>query len=659
MKRSMWFLVALLVILPTLAQAQDLSHKLSDKTVVYAKIDLGTVMTQGEKYIEFIDGELSGSIVGNMDKLIATLKKLGAKNNFEPKLFDHLKETSVYMVLMAKEEPETVIETYRSPKWDPDTGQIIPGEFDESSYESVKEYTFSLVIESTDELAGDFLAQFLKLQDTLAEKKPEDNSLLWSEVEVPHGKMMKNEENDTFGHYGPYLVFSDCTPKELWANLAAPAENNLAGTALAKSFAAKSQPAIGTMLVNLGQLIKTLEDSLHEDLKEAEEALAAAADDEQEKEWAQYRVNSAREGLETYLRFKELFSLQQINFLGMNGLLDTTEEKISAEFEFALHFNGEISEALKLFLDSGHSLTVPSFINDDGMLFMGRIAYSDIMKLILENLPKDARDAMTQQDEGMSQQFGIGFMDALKLFAGDFYLSMDFGMKTISTWEWDPETGQANQVEKEEMLPDLLFFVGLTDAEKTEKVLSTVYEKMVEQMGPVVKKVTIEESTVYLFGEGVEEEGFEPDGLTSYAAVVIDRYWCVGSKARITDLLKRAKAGENGVSEELKAILTKHPNANFLMVIQKEYAERLAKLQQENVNEEMVDGIMDQIQNMTLDFEDEALEKEFRETLTALFKDFTSLGEKAQAIEQNTGVVHGKYEGDFYRIFTKNEARKK
>ncbi len=121
-RRVLLSLAVFAVLIPAAVRAAEEPASLAaslpaDKTVAYVHLDLQRTLDQASKGLVFLDPTAAEKIQFQVKDLYSMVRELAAHYDVKPSLLDHLAETDVYLVVIAKGEPETTVHTIKTPKY--------------------------------------------------------------------------------------------------------------------------------------------------------------------------------------------------------------------------------------------------------------------------------------------------------------------------------------------------------------------------------------------------------------------------------------------------------------------------------------------------------------------------------------------------------------
>jgi hypothetical protein len=642
------------------ARAGDLAEKLPKDTLIYFQVDVRRLLDEGHRYNKLVSADAAEGLAAELVELHKAVKELAAGYEFTPALLDKILDAKVYVVWMAKAEPEIMTHTYKMPKRDLKTRQPT-GEFEERSYTSTNTTTLSLVIETTDEAAGEFMVQLKALRERLQNKETDPKkkeSLGWKEVKVDHGEMISEvKASSTIGRSGQYLVLSDCQPKELWAALAAKPAATLADTDLYQRYTKAKTRSVALFLLNIEAMIARHEADLKKDIdeakKEAEKAGNPAGKEAAQTNW---RSERAERELQQYQFFKKLFSLDQIGQLGINLATDATEKSFAVETSVAVRLGDKLSPAVRNILDGGRKLQVPEVGEQNGLALFLRAGAKEILKDVVASMDEKMAAGFNEGMAEMKTSIGYNLPELVEHLAGDGYLFLNLVEKEREKRSWNREQKKWETTTVKEPMPELLVLLGLNDREAFVKAMTTIVSTASADpgMARMIKKRTYQGTDVFVVGFLKNDDAL-PDGLSSYAVVAVDRYLSFGTWDEVTGLIRRTKAAEKGANQKLTAALALYPESNLLLCAAKPFFEKMNKA---SSRKDFIDEINREIDQATLPLADEKLTVKIKTSLKNSWKHIIALSEKSQALAQDLMVVHGQFQGGLYELKASSELKK-
>jgi len=671
--RALQAVVVVLALVPALAIAQADEDALAgrlpaDETVFYVEGNLQELLQEGRDLLAFVDPEQAEKIVFQLRELHDILREFCAGYEFRPTLLERVHEVKPYFVILAKDEPEIKVHTWQSPKWDRQTGEPIPGEFEEHSYTQRKSHTTSLILRAPDEETAANLMEELK---ALMDRQEVDRA----EVEVERGEMFcgPDEAEPYFGRLGAYLVLSDSQPRELWAALMETPEQTVSDTPLYRRFATAERTPQALMTVNIQRLIQQTEQDLKRAVEEAEKKQAEGADDEEEEMFGGgFELMIANAAYKAFLVQKRLFSLDQCLQIGASTHVSASEDRVLQDVRGVFSHGESISAMLEEILTGSGAFHVPPVGEGERMCMMVRAnpkaIYDEFLKAMATSDPGTAM-AIAGGLAAMRAELGVDLGEILALAAGDAYVFIDIVEKEIDVREWNfPMEGGEEPVEPEltwrkekATVPEVTILLGVNDAHAAGEMLSGIFTTLSGEgeTSQGVGKRVYQETDVFCFGPGAAEEDTYPDGLTAFALTIVDRYVTFGSWDHVTSIIRQVKSGEGETDQELEEIIARNADANFIAVVPKAFQEKVQKTMRDGEEEANVfDALLEGLENEDFDMEDQQLAERLRNTLRELIGALKVVTEKAPPMTMATGVFTGVHRGTFYEIQATSDVSK-
>ncbi len=669
LKRAARILVVFVVLLPVAALAQPPEGALAgnlptQKTALYAEMDVGAILVEGQKALVFIDREAGQKVVYQVTNLYGLLRELSASYEFQPSLFDKIMDTKLYFVVMAKDEPEVKVHKYQVPRYDPETYERIPGEFEERTSTETKNYVFSMVLATPDEqTAANFMDEFKAYLDRENEKSPDSGDFDRVEIEVERGELIGDPEGEqTLGRLGQYIIISNGKPAELWAALMVPPQDTVSDTPAYGRFTGGDRKPQGLLMVNIQLLVKKAEDDLKRELEEAQKEYAAK-EGGGEEQWSQesWRVLSAKNAYTAFRIYKELLSLDQCRQVGASFYFSATEDRAFRHFKGLLAHGENISPVLEELLSGSGAFTLPAIGKADTITIMARVSLKRIHDEAVNWLRASYPVEAAQFDAAMAamkMQIGADVGEMLALLASDLYAFIDVVEKEreVREYVFDEETGEPKFVTEKKMatLPEVTLLCGLSDPQAAGQMLSTIFTTLAGdlQFNQMVKKRTYQETDVFCIGMEVTKPETYPDGLTSFAMTIVDRYLSFGSWEHVTTVIRRMKSETKEADKLLGEIVQKHADSNFLAVVPKAFQQKVQKLaaKARGMDEDPFDMLLEGLESWQPELEDEELGGKIKAALSELILAAKAMQEKSLALEPEAAVVSGTHEGAFYVI---------
>ncbi|MFO8007604.1 MAG: hypothetical protein R6V05_07720 [Candidatus Brocadiia bacterium] len=626
----------------------------ADRAVLFGRLNLGRVLDQAATGLQLVDEEAGGKIIYNVNRLHELTKELAANYGFEPMLLDRLPECEVYLAVLSLDEPIVRTRTMRHQKFDPETGEYIPGEFEEVEYTEESNYLTSLVVGTPGEdVARNFVEECRELFDFLKESQPEADLGERREIEVEQGALIGSTEHaETVGWIKNYVVISEGEPTDLWAAVMAPASEPVAQTAAFRRIGEMQLPRQAYLLVNLGALVRRTEEGMAEALAQAEEELSGQSG-------AAWQLQMMRQSYEAFLKTKEILSLDQIRHAAAAMTAEVTSDGSHSIGLGLLSHAEPIGPVLTELLEGSGSFQPPPGVAEDRAAIMARVdlkkIYDEVAQVLRpESAPQGPNmfDMMMQQ---MRMQLGTDLGGILGLLASDMYAFIGVSREQIEVpVDFDEETGEVTTEQREVLLPKVNMVWGVRDHSEASEALGDIFSRLSEnpQLSGVVKKRTYMGNDVYCVGMGVADEETYPDGRTSFALVVVGRYLTMGGWDYVTGVVRRAQDTAGGDSE-LLAVVEQHPEANLLAVVPRSLQEKVRDLTQNMAEQQDPwEMIIEQLRAADLELEDPELEREIKQALEEIILAGQVINEKQAEIMPRQTVMTGQHSGQFYELRT-------
>ncbi|MCK6472125.1 MAG: hypothetical protein L6R28_10295 [Planctomycetes bacterium] len=673
MRRTLCILcLAAAALAPASVRAEeDLAGKLPRGSIFFLKLDAKGIVEHVGKYLELLDPEQGGKFKYQVGVTREAMKEWSAAHEFKPLLFDQLEALKAFVVVMAKKAPEIKKHTYKVPKYNEETGEQIEGQFEEQVYEEKLEYTTSMIVESTEEVAEDFVTQFKALQERLKEKEPEKKNHEYKKVDVDQGELIQQAEGtSTLGRMGRHLIFSDANPAELWSALMAPPEGKLSESPLYQRFAQSESTGVCRAFLNTAELFKRHEAGLVADLDKATKAAAeappkqnapSAEEDEEPVDAVQWEKARAEQELKAFRMLNKLFGLDKWNTLGgdVNFFCDGKVARTGGVL--SMHFDEGLTPAMQAILTGGEAFVAPEVGDRDQMAWMFRIAPSGVLKAVQESMEPDDANMFTLQMGMMKGAVGYDLGEILAQLAGDVYLFLDVEKKDHPVTEYDMETEQFVTKTVNGPVPKFMVLFGLKDREAFAQMLSQTFTTISRNpmFAPLVKKRTYQETDVYQIGMDVSKPDADPDGTTSFALVAVGRYLSFGGWNDVTELIRRAKAAEQAAPGALAEVVAKNKDAQMLLVMSKAFIKKLQTMTQDGKDkEDELAAALEALEKLNLPMDDKELEEKLKTALKGLVESAKVLQDRAEKLGSPLFVVKGAMAGNYYEVKVKDELQK-
>jgi hypothetical protein len=289
------------------------------------------------------------------------------------------------------------------------------------------------------------------------------------------------------------------------------------------------------------------------------------------------------------------------------------------------------------------------------------VGAKEILQGILESLDEKTVAKFNESMDQMKKMSGATLPEIVDQLSGDIYVFVNMVEKEKKVRKWNQETEALETSTVKAPVPELLWLVGVNDREAFNKILTTAINTLQANpfLSKAVKKRTYQGDDVFLVGD-LQGDDALPDGLNSYAVVVVDRYLSFGTWNDVTTLIRRAKAAEKGANEPLAAAVAKAPEANLMFGFYKAFIKKMEKMQDaggEGADKfKMVGALIDGIE---IPFADAALNDKIKTSLKRLAKNGISLAEKGQELGPAMEVVRGGLSGGVYELVYSQELKKK
>ncbi len=652
LKRTLQMMLVLAVLAPAAAMARQERAVLADRlpadaVMLYVRLDVRRALTQFAKALAFVDPESGGKIAYQVVELHGLVKELAANYQFRPKLLDQIADTELYFVLMLEEgEGETP-----APIW---LGNL----------------TLSVVLRTpSEEVASDFMEEFKAMLEREKAKDPDSTRFDRRDIEVERGELIASEDDATLGRLGEYVIFSTGNPEKLWAALMAPPEKRLSGVALYARLMAGEHEPVGLGIVNMERIFRGVEDQLKRVLDEAEAMQAQEAGEPVEGEWdmGAMQMQMANTALKAFLVAKELFSLDKWEHVGFAMSYDVSEDRLFSDLTSAFSHGEPISPVLSELLDGSGSFLLPRTGQHASICVMARVRLKRILDEVIKTM--SASDPAFAGQFGMVMQMmkmmsGVDLPEILDMLASDFYVFVEMVVKDLTDFFGDAAfdlEGVPTQV----LWPKVTLLWGLSDPNSARDTLDRAFTTLSTnpQFNLYVKKRTYQETDVFCMGSEVTDPAVYPDGLTSFALVIVDRYLSIGSWDQVSGLIRRAKSGTAEADPELEAVVDGHRDSNLIVVIPKAFQQHMTELA-EKMRGSQPDPIDELLRNLDeldlteLDLEDQDLARRAKSAVRELLLAFKDFQRRAEELAPQTAVMTGTHKGRFYEVRAASEMRK-
>lgn len=606
----------------------------AEQTVVYVEMDVSKTLSVLQKTANYIDRESAQRLIYQVRDLYDLGRKLARRHQFQPMLLDRIQECKLYFLLMA-DEPQN--------------------------------YVPALVIQARDASATVDLVQHVKsLLKRLQEKHPDAEQFNWKEVEVDRGEMIKVAGQGVLGRLGPYVVMASERPRRLWGALISSASAPVSGTPLYQRLTRGRNEPHWKAVVNIEALVKRLGTSLENELKAAQEQVEQESG-QQGFSMGRFRLQWARMAKKAFDFSKSLFSLDKLHRAGMGGAVQVSQDGVTSNSTLLLSHGRPLSETMNEILDGSGSFKVPDTGPNEAVAVFCRVNLARIYENVLSELEKmDASSAQSVRAmmQMMKARVGVSVDDVMSFLASDFYMFVTMEARKItSVLPAPPSSGSGETSVETQMIisPKVTAIWGVTDPGAARETLSTLFTKLAgdPQMSQSVSKRTYQETDVYCFGTNIADSNNYPNGVSSFALAVVDRYLTVGSWDRVTELIRQIRSPQRQVDARLARVVEQNSDANLLVVMPEEFQqhmrEELAKLSTSQT--QVFDMLLNFLQDAEFDVGDPELSSQLKDNVTKLTKAARDFYEEYQKVG-GSAVMTGKHRRDFYVIDSRSKMQK-
>jgi hypothetical protein len=666
--------------LATAVVAQPLADRLpAEETVLFTELDVGGILRQTEQAMAFVDPESGERITYQARQLYDLVLEFSENYEFHPVLFEDIADLRLFAVVLAKAEPDQIVHTYQVPAFDEATGEMLEGEFEDHTYTEEDRYTFSLIVQTSGgQVAVDFLDQFKGLIARLEEQDPEGFAFDRQDLEVEQGELVSDGEGQfTLGRLDEFVILSDGNPRELWAALVAGPTERMSDAPVVQGLrtAGPTEP-LGMLTVNLETLLAQLEAGLREQMEEARAALEAEGgrDPANPQDWEgmqrEMRVQMAETFYQVYQGMDRALSLGELRQVGFAAGAQYTDDAARGFLRGRLTHGENPSPLLTEIMEGAGEFAVPPVGEIEGMCYMVRVdagrVFTEIMDALGEASPMLGQQ-YRQSQGAMRLMIGTDIGEILDQLAGDSYVFLDIvvGEREEVSFEVDEETGE--WLEQTETItgpmPEISFLCGLKDPQAARALLNTIFTQVgaSPEIAQAIRKRTYQEADVYCIGPDVQDDEGYPDGVNSFALVIVDRYLTFGGWDHVTGVIRQAGSGQAAANAELQKAIDANPDANLIVVIPKAFQERMEEMGDLDGDGEAdaYDMLISQLEEADLT---EALDPETadraRTALIELLRAVQDLAEKAQEMQPEATVLTGTHHAGYYEWLMETEARR-
>lgn len=606
------------------AVGSELADRLpADAAVFYAELDIGHALDAGSRASALIDAEAAQKLTYRVEELYGLGRELAGNYGFQPALLDRLGDCELFFVVMAKDAPE------------------MDADGDEQSY------TPSFIVLAPDEdSAADFFSELIALADRQMLDAP--GMAQREGIPVDDGELVGGLGGGaTLGRIGRYVIMSEGNPRELWAAMLGASGSPISGTGIYKRLTSEGQP-LCLMLLNAEALLGRLKQGIEANMQAAQAGMAGG------DMAAQAGFQKAMIAQMVYQGFDAVLSLDQWEHAGAGVLGSVADDEAVLETLALFSHGPSISPVLKEMLTGSGQFVVPPTLGQKGMLVMSRVNIGTVLAGTLDALSAANPMLGAQIKQGMQMmqmQLGFSLTDLLNALASDSYLMIDM--------EQRPVPGVDGMTAP---MPDMSLLIGLDDPKAVQQALDALVLAFSAspQTADAVGKRTFQGADVYCFGMQAANEEAYPDGLTTFAAVLADRYLTLGSWDYATSVLRHFSSAEGGTDRELARVIDAHSDANLLVVVPAEFQQRMQDMAGDAEDQrrgavEMVIGHMD---GADFGLDDLDMERRLKDCLRELVYAALELQEAAEALAPETQVVSGAHKAGFYELRSRQTYRK-
>jgi len=646
---------------------KTLAHRLPADTIFYTQTNVPSLLGEADKYLKFVDAEEAKGLVRELKTMHEILKEIGAEYEFEPILFDKIFESDLYVIVNTKTKPKVTVRKVTRRNFQ-------TGESEEKTETETENHTVSVVIETTPEVAKDFLKQFKGLVERLKEKHPDkDGYGGYKELDIDEGELLAvGRDKFTLGRRDRYLVVSSDKPEKLWTALDSSPDTSLVDTELFQRYDRAKPSSLGLCLLNLEALLLQAEASLKQNLTDAKQRRSNGEDSGDDEEGAPpqggfdqkvFDEKIAEQSLKSFLAAKEIFSLDQVKTLGGNLAWETAERESHSRARMDLLLGEKISPVLRQILDGGQRFQLPPLGKLDHLCIFLRTGLSKILEGIVAGLDETTSQQFQQSMMIMKGVVGHTAGEIFDHLAGDLYFLVDIKEKEHETQDFDEKSGKFITKTVVGPMPELFLLLGVKDREAFSNVLSDVITRLssgpfAPTLGKFISQRVYQGIDVYLVGQGLDLEGNDPNGLTSYAMVVVDRYLTFGSWKEVTAMIRRAKAADKGANRKLAAIVGEHKKSNLLIVAPSSWSKKMQKMS-DKADDDVWDEVIDEMVKDFLELsEDEEVKTRFKDAFKRADRHLKALSEKGQDLAVDPAVGDGGLSGTLYEAKANFDYRK-
>ncbi len=631
-------------------------QKAPEDVLILAEFDFEVFLKTSEKTLRKIDEKSTDKIAFHLNKMTECLKELGKRYDFSPLMFDSLEKMKVYYLLMhAVETKGGVSKDRRLPE-------------DKGDYEALS----VLVLETDEKISADFIEQSKKFAVKLNEKSNGQEQPAYRSVDMEKGEMIYITKSDFYmGRVEKYIIFSNGIPTEIINNITAPPEKNMTQNEVYRRLEEeplKDQRYIKIMM-NFNQILVAIEDILREDLEKSQEELKNAevseefrkkSDEEKAIAHQQYmaEVEESKKTLDYFLLCRKHLELDKLRTIGINAYLVQKNQSYLAEYKVICKFDEPVPPFYKMLLDSGKKLQAPGVQTDEGYLYMTRIDVAGLWNLLTGILPQEMNQQLMMVLEMIRMQFGYRPAEVFSGLSNDIYCFIDAYETELDLPSFDEETGEMTFQKQKTGLPRFLFLLGIKNPDSFSTILSEIFSKA--SANPIIsvmyEKRNYQGKDVHVMTYKSEAAPGMPLAEVNIAATILKKQVVLGSWGSVTEYIRRAKERRGDERNIADRILSRNPNAGFVMIQPLEYKKRMQKMS--GADPSLIlkeDFVGEYFREEGITFPDEETEECIVGSLTVIFREIYKLSESGDENKPGYLVFKGEQKGQFYEIVGKNE----
>jgi len=316
-----------------------------------------------------------------------------------------------------------------------------------------------------------------------------------------------------------------------------------------------------------------------------------------------------------------------------------------------------LSQAMLGLLDGGARLEVPRLMRQkDKMLIAFRLGFTDILNGIVTNLPPKAAGGYQMMNGMVMAQTGLALDQIFGYLGGDVYLQMDMVRKEMEIPAYDKEADKMVTETRETTIPEFTVLIGLTNPQGLQEILANLAARMEQStpqnQEPFMRLQTFNDVTTYIFGGNQKGTAIMPDPEKTIGLAVLGHDLCVGKWKDIVELIKFHAVEDRLSVSPLQEYIDKKPGANLISVTPRAFAEKMQKLNAEQLSSLGLDKMIKKWieDDFNLPVDDPELETRLKESLVKCSDLAMKVLEKSQQRQPQDAVIVGKLYDDFYRL---------